>query len=414
MLKLALATTAISMCVRRGVGAKKKKQQKMDPFDDISGIPALRPSKSDRAVSLDPKTPRLRHPVGGANTNANASANASAKKIKTILLVLHGVKSKERKGERQVNNVRARALLQDIALIEVVTERAGHCEELVRDASLRGVDAVGVMGGDGSLREGVCGMLARPASDRRPVFVFPVGTGNNFARDLGHRDVKDAFDAIGRGVERAVDVVKVTHPGGGTYSVNCVTWGMARDAAETAEKMRWMGPVRYDVAGFYHIAKGKANLAKITASDDGAGGGDAAAAAGKGGGEGDGAYDDYMMMFAQNTRCSGRNFKFTPSAELDDGKFDVVAVRKCGMFKTIGLFDKVKADGAHVEDPDVCYVKATRATLDAKDASDLVGIDGEVNVKSPVTLEAIKHAFTTLVLRVSRGTFVERKNNLLS
>ena len=49
---------------------------------------------------------------------------------------------------------------------------------------------------------------------------------------------------IDRGFVHAVDAVKVTHPGGVTYSVNCVTWGMARDAAETAEGMRWLGPVR--------------------------------------------------------------------------------------------------------------------------------------------------------------------------
>ena len=30
------------------------------------------------------------------------------------------------------------------------------------------------------------------------------------------------------------DAVEVTHPGGTHLSVNCVTWGMARDAAETA------------------------------------------------------------------------------------------------------------------------------------------------------------------------------------
>ena len=61
----------------------------------------------------------------------------------------------------------------------------------------------------------------------------------------------------------------MTHPEGTQYSINCVTWGLARDAADTAENMRWLGPLRYDVAGFYHILLNKINFAKIGASQIG-------------------------------------------------------------------------------------------------------------------------------------------------
>ena len=147
-----------------------------------------------------------------------------------------------------------------------------------------------------------------------------------------------------------------------------------------------MGPLRYDVAGFYHILLNKLNYAKLAASDDA----DAPAYAA-------GDHEDYMMMFAQNTRCSGRGFAFTPEAKLDDGKFDLIAVKKSGMFKTIGLFDAVKSGGGHVEDGAVCYVQATSAALAAKDGNDLVGIDGEVNVRTPITLQACPAFFQTLV-----------------
>ena len=81
------------------------------------------------------------------------------------------------------------------------------------------------MGGDGTMREGVCGMLSRVEGDRCPIFVFPVGTGNNFARDLGVRTIEDMFAVIDRGTAHKVDAVKVSHPEGSTYSINCVTWG---------------------------------------------------------------------------------------------------------------------------------------------------------------------------------------------
>ena len=374
--KLTAAAFVAGNALRSRIRARRASQRfrrvKMSAFHDISGISALRPSKSERAAAAENC---LTKPTSGEKLV-----------IKTLVLVVHGVKSKESKGSGELRSIRVAAETRGIKLIELVTTHEGHCETLVRECDVATVDAFAVMGGDGTLREGVSGMASRPEEDHRPIFAFPCGTGNNFARDLRLRTLEDCFAAIDRGVVHAVDAVKVTHPGGVTYSVNCVTWGMARDAAETAEGMRFLGPLRYDVAGFWHIMKGKLNFAKLAASADAA-----KPAYAKG------ANEDYMMMFAQNTRCSGRGFAFTPSSKLDDGMFDLVAVRKCGTLRTVGLFDAVKAGGAHVEDDAVCYVQATSAALAAEDATDLVGIDGEVNVKTPITIECCKGQFRTLV-----------------
>ena len=367
-----VAGNALRSRIRARRASHRPRRVTMSAFHDISGISALRPSKSERAAAAENC---LTKPTSGEKLV-----------IKTLVLVVHGVKSKESKGSGELRSIRVAAETRGIKLIELVTTHEGHCETLVRECDVATVDAFAVMGGDGTLREGVSGMASRPEEDHRPIFAFPCGTGNNFARDLRLRTLEDCFAAIDRGVVHAVDAVKVTHPGGVTYSVNCVTWGMARDAAETAEGMRFLGPLRYDVAGFWHIMKGKLNFAKLAASAD-----SAKPAYAKG------ANEDYMMMFAQNTRCSGRGFAFTPSSKLDDGMFDLVAVRKCGTLRTVGLFDAVKAGGAHVEDDAVCYVQATSAALAAENATDLVGIDGEVNVNTPITIECCKGQFRTLV-----------------
>ena len=344
----------------------------MAAFTDISGIPALRPSKAERKKSAE---------------NCLTQPKSSEKfAIKTLVLVVHGEKSRESKGAGELKKIRTEAKKRGITLIELLTEHEGHCETLISEFDTTDVDAIAVMGGDGTLREGVQALQNRPQNEHRPIFAFPCGTGNNFARDLHLKKIDDVFSAIDRGCAHTVDCVKVTHPGGVTYSVNCVTWGMARDAAETAEDMRWLGPIRYDIAGFYHIMKGKPNQAKLAASVE-----TNSPAYAKG------EHKDYMMMFAQNTRCSGRGFTFTPSSKLDDGKFDLVAVHKRGTFKTIGLFDDVKAGGKHVEDDAVCYVQCSSAALSAEDTTDLVGIDGEINVKTPITIECVAGAFRTLV-----------------
>ena len=123
------------------------------------------------------------------------------------MVVVHGKKCEVGKGRRDLREIRDLAEGRGVSLREVRTEQEGHCEELVRDADLDGVDAVGVMGGDGTFREGVCGMIARggdsPGGGERrsvPIFAFPCGTGNNYARDLGQRTVADVFDAIATAV----------------------------------------------------------------------------------------------------------------------------------------------------------------------------------------------------------------------
>ena len=161
---------------------------------------------------------------------------------------------------------------------------------------------------------------------------------------------------------------------------------MARDAAETAEGWRFLGPARYDLAGLYHMLINKLNFAKIGVSTDN---NTPVTLPDED--------DDYMMVFAQNTRCSGRGFIFTPMAKLDDGMFDFICVKKANVLRNIMLFEKVKADGGHVEDPVVYHIQLKEMTLATKDSKDLVGIDGEVNVNTPIKVEACKGVFETLV-----------------
>jgi diacylglycerol kinase family enzyme len=185
---------------------------------------------------------------------------------------------------------------------------------------------------------------------------------------------------------RYVDAVEVKHGEGlkeKLTSINVVTWGMARDAAETAESMRALGPARYDIAGLWHILTGKANFGTIGVSNNLRG-------------KIEEETKDYLMMFAQNTRCSGRAFAFTPLAQLDDGEFDVCVCEKGGAMHTKALFDATKTGGGHVEDGSVAYVKAKRLTLRTA-TPEPVGIDGEVTVLTPIQLTCLQGAFLTFV-----------------
>jgi diacylglycerol kinase (ATP) len=388
--------------------------------------PVLRPSKVERNNASSSssssennnnnKSPTTKRKVGNINNNNNGLQN--------ILVVLHGVKIKSKRGKKELETLRR---LREKYSIAGATERAtkceGDCREIVRECVLKGEeappDAIFVLGGDGTLREAVQGYVeARKEKPLRenekhvPIVALPCGTGNNFARDLKCFTVEDCFRlACESGEARDADAVQIESyvdddidDGGAsgddikkkkkkkkqmTMSINVVTWGMARDAAETAEKMRFLGPIRYDLAGFYHILKNKSNVASLTAETPSSRL------------KGSCADEDFLMLFAQNTRCSGRGFHFTPMAKLDDGLMDVVVAKKCGTLKTVALFDDTKApkNGAHVEKDDVFYIQCEKLKIDTGDREELVGVDGEVTLKTPVELELKKGAWSTFFPR---------------
>ena len=243
------------------------------------------------------------------------------------MVVVHGKKCEDGKGKRDLREIRDLAEARGVQLVEVRTEREGHCEELVRDANFDNIDAVGVMGGDGTFREGVCGMIARSGDGKPGGFQsgrfsrFPAAPGTTTPGTWVNAPSPASSTRIARGRAHAVDAVRVQHPNGMTYSINCVTWGMARDAAATAENMRWRGAIRHDVADSFHIMKNKLNYANLAAYVDEVTSSSVTRVSDNE------AAEDYLMMFAQNTRCSGRGFPFTPLAKLDDGFFDLIAVK---------------------------------------------------------------------------------------
>jgi diacylglycerol kinase family enzyme len=96
---------------------------------------------------------------------------------------------------------------------------------LVDEAVADGADALGVAGGDGSLR--LVAAVAR--AHGLPFACVPAGTRNHFALDLGvdRHDVVGALDAFGdHGLERSIDVAEVN----GHVFLNNASLGIYGDA----------------------------------------------------------------------------------------------------------------------------------------------------------------------------------------
>ncbi|OAQ51250.1 hypothetical protein HTG_18070 [Natrinema mahii] len=85
------------------------------------------------------------------------------------------------------------------------TEEAGDAIRLAREAA-PDADLVAAAGGDGTLNAVVNGVAAADALESTTVAVVPAGTGNNFATNVGVRDLEHAFSVIEEGRRREIDV----------------------------------------------------------------------------------------------------------------------------------------------------------------------------------------------------------------
>ena len=113
------------------------------------GLPTLRPDATARTRAATPET------RGDARDDANRT------RVRKLLLVRHGAKAKTTRGKRDAAEIRRACEAANVDVETATTERAGHGVELVRDADLSDVDAIGVAGGDGTLREAVQGWIER-------------------------------------------------------------------------------------------------------------------------------------------------------------------------------------------------------------------------------------------------------------
>jgi len=115
------------------------------------------------------------------------------------------------------------------------TGRAGEAVLLARNAAASGASTIVAAGGDGTVNEVVHGIDRADAFDSVTLGLIPVGTGNNFAKQIGITDLDHAFDVIEDGERRRIDLGTAD----GHLFVNSAIAGLtANSSGETTPEMK--------------------------------------------------------------------------------------------------------------------------------------------------------------------------------
>jgi len=255
-----------------------------------------------------------------------------------------------------------------------------------RQALKNGVNTIAVVGGDGTLSEAAEGFFEFNGNlDLPPVVVnpaaslaiLPAGTGNDFARGFcGHRAVLDEFidtlvsHCLGTSDRsRLVDVLYGRCDGFEQpfICLNASTMGIG---GETAERVAAQGKLMRNFSGEFRflsaavgaLAAWRERRVRVTL-------------------DGHMTADGPMnLVVVSNSLYAGGGMKFSPMANLDDGKLDVLTASGLSRAEVIYELSRVHK-GEHVKNPKVNIIQGEIVKIETLLLQDAMPLEADGNVR---------------------------------
>ncbi len=251
------------------------------------------------------------------------------------------------------------------------TEYPGHATEIAGRAIGERYDTIVSCGGDGTLNEVLNGVVG---SDVK-IGLIPLGTGSDFGKTIGVRDIRRAIEVLkGEKVKKA-DVAMATfnEEGKRRYFINSLEIGFG------AEVMRYVNShPRYGRLSFiigilsvlrklrkFRIANGSNNPEMET-----------------------------IEVIVANGKYFGGGMLASPSSSISDGILDIHILRPVSRLTTIMRLRNLM-DGSYIEKGFSHESKAKE--IHFSNEGNLVEMDGEVVGKTPVTVSIRENEINLIV-----------------
>jgi YegS/Rv2252/BmrU family lipid kinase len=256
-----------------------------------------------------------------------------------------------------------------IAFHTETTRDLEHARALAVAAATAG-EATVTLGGDG-LAGCVAGALR--AVPGALLGVLPGGRGNDLARALGIPvDPRAACEVIATGRPRTLDLGEV----GGRTFVGIASLGFDSDANRIANAApSRLGSLVYVYGALRALATWKPARFDLLV-------------------DGEPLQFTGYSVAAANAPGYGGGMLLAPSAQLDDGLFDVVLAGELSKRRFLTVLPKV-FKGAHVDEPSYRMVRARELQIDA-DRPFVLYADGEPIGETPVTIRIVPGALQVL------------------
>ena len=259
---------------------------------------------------------------------------------------------------------------EQIEIESYLSQSKGDIERFITNEDLSEFDGICVIGGDGTIHEAIEGLMQSEKSKYLSLGIIPAGSGNAFAEDLGLRNPLDGLENIIIGDISRIDVMRIKTRHNINYAVNIIGWGMASNVNILAEKLRWLGNIRYSIASILSILKIKLQKVNIIIENQ--------------------VFDGKIAFFiALNNIHTGKGMKMAPKAKLNDGLIDIILLKKASRLRILKIFLQLFS-GKHIYDPLVQYMQVKSFSINSE--NDFLNIDGENIGQTPIEVSVERNA----------------------
>jgi len=301
-----------------------------------------------------------------------------------ILIILNNEAAKARRVWPGINSSLKK---NDIQFDCHVTTQAGDATVAARTALREGYELIAVVGGDGTLSEAAAGFFAldeelvsgnapRSINKDAVLAILPAGTGDDFARGIkGKRlSIGEWTDSLisycrNPGKSQPVDVIYgVASEGVNRFiCLNVVTIGLGaevarRVAAQSRLTQRLPGEARFVSAALGALAAWREREVRIRIDDD------------------EVIECRTNLLAVANGTYAGGGMMFAPSAEVNDGLFDVLVSRDITRAGILRELPRIRR-GGHLANPNVYSTKGTRVEIETFGAQNQLSIEADGNVR---------------------------------
>ena len=258
-----------------------------------------------------------------------------------------------------------------------VSEYPNHIKDYVSKIDKNSFDRLIVFGGDGTINEVANGLQDSNNLLSFKLGIVPTGSGNSVAHDTDLLDVKDAINKCAGENTIKMDVNQVDFDSFSQLSVSVLGWGMFSFGNIRAEKLRFLGPIRYDVASIITLIEKKIHKAEIQV-------------------DGEQKMLECAFIVGCNSKHTGKGMIVAPNGGFSDKKIDLITVGKnVNRFQVFEVFQKVYK-GTHVNLPFVENIKVDSFSIDPGEMS-FYNIDGDIVESQKASVRVVPEAINLLI-----------------
>ncbi|AEB29338.1 diacylglycerol kinase [Carnobacterium sp. 17-4] len=265
-------------------------------------------------------------------------------------------------------------LYDEVVLKE--TTKGGDAEAFAKSAAKERVEAIFVMGGDGTVNESISGLAEE---EYRPKLgIIPLGTVNDLGRALGiPLDPATAIRMLPDAITKKLDIGKVND----TYFVDVIAIGKIPEAVKNvgADQKTRLGSLAYFIEGAKALSDGQSYTFKLELDDE--------------------VYEqESSLVLIALTNSVGGFENMLPHAKIDDGYLHLIVLKGKTLMDKLKLVPKIVSGNAS-DANETLYkkFKSGKVSVSEEDNQVMSNIDGDEGDKLPLNVQVLPSHITIFV-----------------